>query len=101
MLLSLREEADIRDFQQYFSIIFKGCVEECSENGAKSDHKRESGRKKLRRGSDKENYYLARKSPALRKIMGMFLAPVADIGDAMRFGANLKVTHSLSRFDFA
>jgi hypothetical protein len=96
MLLSLRDEAEIRDFQQYFSVIFKGCVEECSgENGEKTKSKRESGRKKLRRGAEKDNYYLARKSPALRKLMGMFLAPVADIGDAMRFGSNLKVTHSL------
>jgi transcription elongation factor SPT6 len=31
--------------------------------------------------------------------MGMFLAPVADIGDAMRFGANLKVNPPTPYFD--
>ena len=32
MLLELREDTEIRDFQQYFSIIFKGCVEETGDS---------------------------------------------------------------------
>jgi hypothetical protein len=93
VLLSLRDELELRDFQQFFSIIFKGCVEECANDSALGiDKKRETvGRKKIRRGTEKDLYFLARKSSALRKVINLFIASVADIGDAMRFGASLKV----------
>lgn len=88
ILLELREDDEIRDFQQYFSIIFKGCVEEANDSKGKV---KESGRKKIRKGTEKDLYYSARKSEILRNLINEFFTSISDIGDAMRFGESLKV----------
>lgn len=95
MLLSLRDELEVRDFQQFFSLIFKGCVEECSHQGSKQET-REHSRGKLRRGTEKDRYYSARKSSEIRQLASLFFAPISDIGDSLRFGSSLKVVIFLS-----
>lgn len=88
MLISLQEDEEIRDFQQYFSIIFKGCVEEASESKEKV---KEVMKKKIRKGTEKDLYFSARKSQKLRSLINEFFSPIPDIGDAIRFGESFKV----------
>ena len=88
MLLELREDTEIRDFQQYFSIIFKGCVE---ETGDSKENIKQNRRKRIRTGTGKDLYFLARKSHILRDLINKFMSPISDIGDAMRFGESFKV----------
>jgi hypothetical protein len=92
MLLELKEDDEIRDFQHYFSVLFKGCVEECNDgNSSKSSNSNQSGqRKKIRKGTAKDLYFSARNFP-LRPFIYSFFGKISDIGDALRFGPSLKV----------
>jgi hypothetical protein len=76
----------------FFSLLYRGSIEECSRGlSAAARAAEDGGRKKIRKGLDKEQYFTARRRGELREIVEMFSVSAASLGDAVRYGASLKV----------
>lgn len=92
ILINLRDEIEVRDMAHFFSLLYRGSIEECSGGlSAVARAAADGGRMKIRKGLDKEAYFAARRHPELREIVDMFSVSAACLGDAVRYGASLKV----------
>jgi hypothetical protein len=93
ILTSIRDDLEMRDVGHFYSLLYKGSVEECGgEDRGQGGGGSSAGRKKkIRKGLSRELYLSARRHPEFREIVEMFSVSAADLGDAIRYGGSLKV----------
>jgi hypothetical protein len=83
-LENITEDIELKDMDSFFALIYEGSLQECREKDARRRRRRHS-----------EAYFTARKHPLLREIINMFAMSAYSLGEAVRYGARLKVNKDI------